>query len=620
MNNSYVVGNVIEIDGLSVRIRMHENSNLFSYFHDGKKYQGVSIGTYVGVIRGPYKIIGKVVKEFLKDKDKDFKNQSFNIERYNREIEISVIGSFLQNKFIDGITVLPMIYNEVVLLEGSEIETIISNNSNPDTSFPLGVSLQEELLVNIPWNRLFNTHIGIFGNTGSGKSNTLARIYKELFSLNANPKFLLSEKSRFVFIDFNGEYLGNKVLNESKETIELLGKKTEKIPLNYSDFWDVETLSILFSATEQTQKPLLKKAIEQYVYKDNEYVFKNENILQYLRNGFINTFVSKNPKTLDLFKKICFIAGIEEERVPLINSSWHSNQETFYTSKKNLREIDMMYYDGNDYGLFINDENDALNYSRVFVERNTNHNFNDLNEFEKLEIAINLQLIYGLRYNHVQFDFISPLLHRIESNSKELSQVITIDETQKSNAFIEVISLKHCSIDIKKIIPLLLVKKYYKSHKLDSNVSGKIEKTFHLIIDEAHNVLSNRSSREKDTWKDYRLDVFEEVIKEGRKFGFYITISSQRPADISPTIISQIHNFFIHRLVNDKDLQLLDNTITTLDRFSKQNIPNLSKGQCVLTGTTFSLPLIVKVSELGEDEKPMSNDADLVDIWKVDED
>ena len=67
--------------------------------------------------------------------------------------------------------------------------------------------------------------------------------------------------------------------------------------------------------------------------------------------------------------------------------------------------------------------------------------------------------------------------------------------------------------------------------------------------------MSNKSNNESVKWKDYRLEVFEEIIKEGRKFNFYITIASQRPADISPTIISQIHNYFIHRLVNENDLK-----------------------------------------------------------------
>lgn len=80
------------------------------------------------------------------------------------------------------------------------------------------------------------------------------------------------------------------------------------------------------------------------------------------------------------------------------------------------------------------------------------------------------------------------------------------------------------------------------------SVENSIENTTHLIIDEAHNILSERSNREAETWKDYRLETFEEIVKEGRKFGFYLTVYSQRASDISPTIVSQPHNFFLHLL------------------------------------------------------------------------
>src|SRR5690349_20205583 len=101
---------------------------------------------------------------------------------------------------------------------------------------------------------------------------------------------------------------------------------------------------------------------------------------------------------------------------------------------------------------------------------------------------------------------------------------------------------------MKKIMPLLIAKHYYEAHRRD--VATPPDRTIHLIIDEAHNILSQASVREQESWKDYRLELFEEIIKEGRKFGVFLTISSQRPADISPTVVSQLHNFFIHRLVN----------------------------------------------------------------------
>lgn len=98
----------------------------------------------------------------------------------------------------------------------------------------------------------------------------------------------------------------------------------------------------------------------------------------------------------------------------------------------------------------------------------------------------------------------------------------------------------------------------YSAKKMD-----KVPSTLHLIIDEAHNILSNTSFRESESWKDYRLETFEEIIKEGRKFGVFVTISSQRPNDISPTIISQAHNYFIHRLINQNDLYAIENPFPT---------------------------------------------------------
>ena len=170
------------------------------------------------------------------------------------------------------------------------------------------------------------------------------------------------------------------------------------------------------------------------------------------------------------------------------------------------------------------------------------------------------------------------------------------------------------------LIPMLIAKISYDLHRNQNMKSNVKENIFNLIVDEAHNILSEETSVESEKWKDYRLDVFEEIIKEGRKFGYYLTIASQRPADISPTIVSQIHNFFIHRLVNDNDLKLLDKAMNSLDYVSKSSIPNLSPGQAIVTGVSFDLPLIVKIDRLEKEEAPNSSNSELIEMWKVKED
>lgn len=92
--NNYVVGNVLSIDGLKITILMHQNTNMLSYFYDGVYYRGVNIGEYIGIIRGPYKIVARIEKEYLTDKLDNQQEQSFFLNRFERYIEVSVIRSF----------------------------------------------------------------------------------------------------------------------------------------------------------------------------------------------------------------------------------------------------------------------------------------------------------------------------------------------------------------------------------------------------------------------------------------------------------------------------------------------------------------------------------------------
>ncbi|HCD9176713.1 TPA: ATP-binding protein, partial [Klebsiella pneumoniae] len=187
------------------------------------------------------------------------------------------------------------------------------------------------------------------------------------------------------------------------------------------------------------------------------------------------------------------------------------------------------------------------------------------------------------------------------------------NDVQQNNKPISIISLKECNQSIKKTIPMMIAKCSFLEHKSSDN---KME-SFHLIIDEAHNILSESSVREAETWKDYRLELFEEIIKEGRKFGYFVTISSQRPFDISPTIVSQLHNYFIHRLVNENDLYLLKNTLSTLDAASRTLIPTLPPGACIISGTAFHTPLLVQIDRLAEESAPQSDTLDLENLWDL---
>ena len=629
---NYVVGTVREIKGTSVIIRLFDNSTQLTYFFNGKRYSGVMIGSYIGIKRGHYTIVVKVEKEYAQDSLHDSTIQEFSKDRFIREVEAKVIGSFVREKYMSGMVAFPQIFNDVILLPDERITSIISGEdignknppSNPNSYFIIGDIWPEGIPYKIDWTKIFNTHIAIFGNTGSGKSNTLARLYKNLFDLSKESVLEFGE-SKFIFIDFNGEYVDRKVLTENKKVYNLSTRKSEiadKILIPSNKFWDKEMLSILFGATAQTQQPFLNRLIK-YYFGQNNFV---DNTLEYFYRAFRIVYTTPLKESLDLLKYSLDILGINHEAF----SNWidysafnPSNSNSYYSTYElsgwNSNDNRRWFWNADANAEALEKEIEGIKQrSTTFFSTGVKEKVS--NPITQLRLSSCFQMIFELSRHTIQYDHISPLIHRIEARSSDFDKVLEIIDTEEQNIqqifsdkSINVVSLKNVNKDIKMLLPMLIAKISYDIHRNQF----EHDKIFNLIVDEAHNILSENSTVESEKWKDYRLDVFEEIVKEGRKFGYYLTIASQRPSDISSTIVSQIHNYFIHRLVNDNDLKLLDRTMTSLDYVSKSSIPNLSAGQAIITGISFDLPVIVKITQLSKEEAPNSSNSELLKIWNV---
>jgi len=586
------VGEVIAVQGTKVVLRIDEQSSKETLFHGGDKYKGVSIREYLSIQRGFRDIICMVEGEYL---DETRVETNGGKAAFVRKVEARPIGFIDRHGFTQGIKFLPMIQDAAYLLPEERIRSIFDRNS--DSSFKIGQMLKEEIAVGLPWKRLFNSHIGIFGNTGSGKSNTLAKLYTVLFDQKLP---LIAGKSRFVVLDFNGEYGGDQLAPAAHKRVYQLstqeqqrgGNAGDRFPLASGEFWELETLSLLFQATMNTQRPFLSRVLTGKArYEENPGSLDN-----YAKSKFRQAFCAGEvrPATLDLMRAIARRINHQALEDLLREVSWHQRATRFH--------IDNVYFnaDGENYDARIGPTVDTLDTS-------------NLDDFDQLIVRVNLQLISDLNAGYVQFEHIQPLLKRVESSLKSMRRVLRIGTDGEEERVLTVISLRRCNNEVKKVLPLLFAKHYYNVHK--TTVAAPPDHTVHLIVDEAHNILSDQSTRESESWKDYRLELFEEIIKEGRKFGMFVTIASQRPADISPTIVSQLHNFFIHRLVNDRDLFLIDNTISTLDALSRSLIPGLSQGCCVVTGTAFELPMVIQVDRLPSDKQPASEDVDLEKLW-----
>jgi hypothetical protein len=226
-------------------------------------------------------------------------------------------------------------------------------------------------------------------------------------------------------------------------------------------------------------------------------------------------------------------------------------------------------------------------------------------------VFVHLKLIDDAYKYKVQIEHIYGVVNRFKAKKTSIERTFTIDEASDfwGGKNCVVINLHSVNLDMRKTIPLLIAKNVYNAHKRHNN-----EKSLNMIVDEAHNILSKQSFRESEDWKDYRLETFEEIVKEGRKFGVFLTISSQRPNDISETIISQAHNYFIHQLINEKDLLTIGNAVSYIDKITEESIPTLPVGTCIFSGIATPMPLKIRITELPEHRKPESRTLQFADL------
>lgn len=524
-----------------------------------------------------------------------------------RSISLKVKGVIENQRFKITSRFVPMIGNEVCLTTQAELDLIYGVVQSEPT-IRIGKSLLEGKDINIPIDKIFASHIGIFGNTGSGKSNTLHKMYYELFQ--SPLKTYINQKSQFFVIDFNGEYVGKSMFGLTDDDKEIFNISTrtdesDKIIITKKYLLDPDLLSILFDAKPGTQVPFLRDALRKYKSIKTEKDFAD------LEVGLLITILQNQKNidrvTLEKWIKIGELLGLNDS---LLKPLKKCSKEFSYGNTKIANENNEL--------LLKNDKiTDAGNHYFKFddVKEELANTFKSVSEIKKLYFFIEFQRVYVAVYDSKASEFISPMIKRIENSLDALDRVVEIkDNISASYKMLNIFSLVNANQEVTRLIPMLISKMFYDIHKNEVSGSGIVNKTMHLIIDEAHNILNDINKNNRDDWKDYRLSVFEEIIKEGRKFGFYLTLASQRPSDISMTIVSQIHNFFVHRIVNDKDLQLLENTMPTLDYSSYKRIPLLGQGEVVITGKAFNMPFFVVVNRL-ESVRPNSDDISLVRLW-----
>lgn len=614
----FIIGSVSSVSGRTVKIKVNKNKNTSHLLFNGEVLKNTSVNGYVKITKWFTYIIWKVEWESIetkkvnsKDYNKDYNKEEDLIERF---LEVSLFWSFNWDKFEQWIKEMPLIGNECYLLDKKEFTQLHKFEKKWEKTITIGkLSDEPSQKIKVSINQLFASHIGIFWNTWSWKSNTLAKIYYELFKEMKNDDWF-NTRSKFIIIDFNWEYWKEKddqIITENKRVYNLNTRIDNwwcKIPLLENDLIDLELISILSNATEKTQKPFIERTLRLYkkINKKNKkkWLTIEEQVLTHFKN-------SLSSQLKEVF--------------------WLTVKERAYTL---LEYIKLLL----DYPIDKNDDYDWSNTLNYFYDKFVGHKSWKITESQVCMLDLSksiesytfpedsiskfihflyLQIIYDIYNNKVQNDHVAPAINKLISRKNDIQRVFDTqgkDEIFEKGKNVVVINLKDTNTETKKTLPLLLAKKLYEDHK---NSSSFKHESLHLIIDEAHNILSANSQRESESWKDYRLEVFEEIIKEWRKFNTFLTISSQRPHDISTTIISQLHNYFIHKLINDFDINAIHKTVAYLDKLSFESIPILPTWNCFFAGVSTNLPVKVAIDLLDKENQPNSETVNLENIWKL---
>lgn len=609
--NGKRVGVIVEVNNQISKVGVYSLLNDNNVIWNGELLSGIKVGAYLTINQNDIKIIAMVSSEKVVDQlntvsSAEFDNR-FHKNTINRIVEIKIKGVIENNEFKITSKYTPMIGNEVSLTSDDELSKIYGVKEN-DKTIIVGQTIIEGFPAKIPINKFFASHIGIFGNTGSGKSNTLHRMYLELFKTEFIER--IKEKSKFFVIDFNGEYCKDNIFGLDVEDRSILDINTrnpgDKLQIKADYLFDADILSILFDARPATQVPFLKKAVKKYLKINNsdDYSKIEIGLLEYILKQIKN---NNNINLLSNWVSAALSVGVSNEKIEPLNkifSKCEYNSQTLSTPDGVIILKDAQLTDDGKKFLKIDE-----------IKSELKNSFENKTKIKQFLSFLEFQRVYEITFTSTKSDFINPLFSRIRPALESLDKVVNVSESTAESSYktMNIISLVNSNTDIKRLIPMLLSKMLYDEHKKFFSQNGVIQ-TVHLIIDEAHNILNSQHKSVGDDWQDYRLSVFEEIIKEGRKFGFYLTLASQRPADISPTIMSQLHNYIIHRLVNEKDLQMIENTMPTIDSTTYHNIPLLGQGEAIITGTALKIPIVIKVDK-EESAHPNSDDICLTKLW-----
>lgn len=627
MRKTDIIGRIVSVSSRQIIGEIFASLGLYVNTSYGINFIG-EVGSFV-VIRENFRSVVLEITGIAENHDEKPFFDDLRKPESKRVLFLSPIGEITNSSFIFGVSKLPFLFSEICMITPSELDIILYKTRNIKADFEddtvlrlltIGTSsVFPDYKVKIDIDRFFGAHFAILGNTGAGKSNTLARIVQTIFQKQHYSAY----GARFIILDANSEYHQAfwSIANKEIQYKYLTPNVDNNIDSKYSftiPIWTLSTddWSVLLHASERTQLPVLRRAILfARVFADPESSdIVRDHILVCILLGLLNssdTSPSKSDKTIAILNRGLSTNITLEAELPI------STKKGSGTQFCKLGEALSIHF-----GQFVGVTeaigllNSYKNTDKFEIELNKYRSKEQKFSFKDFESALELAALFeGSLSSQRILEYTAPLSMRLQS-LKESYVGRILDETPFSSTdeYIEDI------LGQNQLLILDIGNLDDSTGEVVSNVFTKIlydyvrkspcraSQPYNLIVEEAHRYIRN-SEQTQD------FNIFERIAKEGRKFGFLLGVSSQRPSELSKTVISQCSNFIIHRIQNPDDLLYISRMVPYINDNSISRLTYLPTGNALVFGSGIQMPMIVEFA-LANPET-LSQSAKISEHWYI---
>ena len=530
-------------------------------------------------------------------------------------VKVRFLGEIVNGNLIGGVLRKPKIDASIRVIEQDEIPMIVGHDEAG--YMLLGVSpFYNDHPVYLDVNNFFSNHFAIFGNSGSGKSCGISRIMQNMFM----DKRLFPYKSNILIFDASGEYYNafkdlNKIdsnyhyrfitTNETDGVGEAL-----RLPIFLLNETDI---ALLLQASNHSQLPIIERMLKlARIFAQSNDVDKYKNHLiakaimtilysnetsPHKRNEVFSILASCSTPEFNLESPVQGIGYVRKFRECFLIDSHGQFSEsvllTEYVSSFIHDEFDD-YEPPKECYYTLEDLEKALNFTLISEGWLRNEKtYGD-------SVTLRVRLHSLITSNNAKY-FSSPT-GKYETLETYLSNLIISNGTKYQ---IININLDDVDDDFAKVITKVYSRLLFEFTK---GLKNRASIPFHILVEEAHRYIQNDTDRFLIGY-----NIFERIAKEGRKYGLILGLISQRPVELSDTVISQCSNFLIFKMNHPVDVDYIRKMVPNISDDVVEKQKTLQSGTCLGFGSAFKIPLIVKLKM--PDPMPKSGNCDVVNIW-----